>query len=69
MLLAALFLFQHVILPDLPKVDKNPFTSQADIAQGADFMPAGARAVMDLTEMEAKAQTWPHHRFRAALPI
>jgi cytochrome c oxidase cbb3-type subunit III len=34
MLLAALFLFQHVILPDLPKVDKNPFTSQEDIAQG-----------------------------------
>src|SRR4051794_3404539 len=34
MLLAALLLFQHVILPDLPKVDKNPFTSQEDIAQG-----------------------------------
>jgi cytochrome c oxidase cbb3-type subunit III len=34
MLLAALFLFQHVILSDMPTVDKNPFTSDDDIAQG-----------------------------------
>ena len=34
MLLALLFLFQHVILPDLPTVDKNPYTSGDDIALG-----------------------------------
>lgn len=34
MLIAALFLFQHVILPDMPTVDKNPYTSEDDMAQG-----------------------------------
>lgn len=34
MLFAALFLFQHVFLPDMPTVEKNPFTSEGDLAQG-----------------------------------
>lgn len=34
MILAALFLFQHVVLPGMPAVEKNPFTSKDDIAQG-----------------------------------
>lgn len=34
MLLAALLFFQHTLLPDLPAVDKNPFTSAADLDQG-----------------------------------
>ncbi|HYI94308.1 MAG TPA: c-type cytochrome [Bryobacteraceae bacterium] len=34
MWIVALFLFQHVILPDLPNVEKNPYTKAADIEQG-----------------------------------
>jgi cytochrome c oxidase cbb3-type subunit 3 len=34
MLIAALFLFQHVVLPDLPSVEKNPYTSVSDVEQG-----------------------------------
>lgn len=34
MLVAALLFFQHVTLPDLPAVSKNPYTTQADLEQG-----------------------------------
>jgi cytochrome c oxidase cbb3-type subunit III len=34
MLITVLFLFQHIILPDLPKEDKNPHTSASDLEQG-----------------------------------
>jgi cytochrome c oxidase cbb3-type subunit 3 len=34
MLLAALLFFQHLVLEDLPKVDKNPYTSVGDLEQG-----------------------------------
>jgi cytochrome c oxidase cbb3-type subunit III len=34
MLAAALLLFQHIALLDLPTVDKNPYTSAADVEQG-----------------------------------
>jgi putative heme-binding domain-containing protein len=33
--LEALFLFQQLVLTDLPRVDKNPFTTDADIEQGS----------------------------------
>ena len=34
MLLAGLLLFQHILLPDLPSVEENPYTSAADLEQG-----------------------------------
>ena len=54
MLLALLFLFQHVILPDLPTVDKNPYTSGMTSRLAAGCMRAGARDVTGRAETEAK---------------
>jgi cytochrome c oxidase cbb3-type subunit III len=34
MLLAALFLFQHIVSLDLPNVENNPFVSASDLEQG-----------------------------------
>jgi cytochrome c oxidase cbb3-type subunit III len=34
MLVAALLLFQHINMPDLPRIEKNPFTTAADLEQG-----------------------------------
>jgi cytochrome c oxidase cbb3-type subunit 3 len=34
MLLATLLFFQHVVLQDLPAVERNPFTTAADLEQG-----------------------------------
>jgi putative heme-binding domain-containing protein len=34
MLTLMLFLFQHVVLPDMPNVTKNPYTTAADLEQG-----------------------------------
>jgi putative heme-binding domain-containing protein len=34
MLMMALFLFQHIVMPDMPSVQKNPFTTSADLAEG-----------------------------------
>ena len=69
MLLALLFLFQHVILPDMPTVDKNPYTSENDIAQGAEALWRPMRGMSRRRmEMEAKVRIWRYLRFRAALP-